>query len=169
MAAPRSDALVFFGATGDLAFKQVFPALQAMIRHGHLDMPVIGVSRSSTSVDQLRARAHDSLTQHGGVDDAAFAKLSSLLQAVGGDYNSPDTYTHLRQTLGSAAHPLHYLAIPPSLFETVAAASRSPAAPLARVSSSRSRLGATSPRPANSTACCSNTSPKGASSALTTI
>ncbi len=119
MAAPRSDALVFFGATGDLASKQIFPALQAMIRHGHLDVPIIGVARRALTPDQFAQRAHDSLAQHGGVNDAAFAKLSALLTYVSGDYGDPATYERLKQALGKASHPLHYLAIPPSMFETV--------------------------------------------------
>ncbi|MDQ6693424.1 MAG: glucose-6-phosphate dehydrogenase [Chloroflexota bacterium] len=118
----HSDALVFFGATGDLAYKQIFPALQAMLRRGHLDMPVIGVAGSNWTDDQLRARAHDSLEHSsGGVDEAAFAKLSGLMRYVGGDYKDPATYRKLREALGSALRPLHYLAIPPSLFGTVAA------------------------------------------------
>jgi glucose-6-phosphate 1-dehydrogenase len=118
----RSDALVFFGATGDLAYKQIFPALQAMVRRGHLDMPVIGVAGSSWTDDQLRARARDSLEHSGGggLDEDTFKKLSAMLHYVGGDYKDPATYQHLRQALGSAVRPLHYLAIPPSLFETVA-------------------------------------------------
>ncbi|MCA1670599.1 MAG: glucose-6-phosphate dehydrogenase (NADP(+)) [Thermomicrobia bacterium] len=119
MVAPRTDALVFFGATGDLAFKQIFPALQAMIRHGHLDVPVIGVARRAQSADQLRTRVHDSLSQHGGLDKEAFAKLMSLLTYVSGDYGDPATYRDLKKALGAAAHPLHYLAIPPSMFATV--------------------------------------------------
>jgi glucose-6-phosphate 1-dehydrogenase len=121
MATPHSDALVFFGATGDLAYKQIFPALQAMIRHRHLDMPIIGVAKAGWNLDQLRARARDSLEHHGGVDAEAFAKLSTLLQYVDGDYNDPATFRQLRTVLGDAARPLHYLAIPPSMFETVAA------------------------------------------------
>ncbi|MFI4888183.1 MAG: glucose-6-phosphate dehydrogenase [Burkholderiales bacterium] len=116
---PRSDALVFFGATGDLAQKQIFPALQAMIRHGFLDMPIIGVARSPWSDDQLRARARESLEKHGGVDAKAFAKLSARLQYIDGDYGDASTYEHLRTALGAAARPLHYLAIPPSMFATV--------------------------------------------------
>jgi glucose-6-phosphate 1-dehydrogenase len=116
---PPADALVFFGATGDLAFKQIFPALQSMIRHGHLDAPVIGVAKSGGDVDALRRRAHDSLAEHGGVDDAAFAKLCSLLRYVDGDYSDPATFDALRRELGDAARPMHYLAIPPSLFGTV--------------------------------------------------
>jgi glucose-6-phosphate 1-dehydrogenase len=119
MAVPHSDALVFFGATGDLAYKQIFPALQAMIRHGRLNIPIIGVAKAGWNLDQLRARARESLEQHGGVDPEAFAKLSALLQYVDGDYRDSATYTQLRKALGSTARPLHYLAIPPSLFETV--------------------------------------------------
>jgi glucose-6-phosphate 1-dehydrogenase len=86
MSTVRSDALVFLGITGDLAFKKIFPALQAMIRRGHLDVPIIGVARGS-SLEKLRQRAHDSLAQHGGgVDQDAFAKLVSLLRYVDGDY-----------------------------------------------------------------------------------
>jgi len=121
MAASRSDALVFFGATGDLAYKQIFPALQSMIRHGSLKAPIIGVAKAGWSLDQLRARAHDSLEEHGGVDEAAFATLSSLLRYVDGDYQDPATFEELRKQLGDAKRPLHYLAIPPSLFGTVAA------------------------------------------------
>ena len=119
MVAPLTDALVFFGATGDLAFKQIFPALQAMIRHGHLDVPIIGVARREQTADQLRTRVHDSLSQHGGVEKEAFAKLLSLLTYVSGDYGDPGTYKRLKQALSNATHPLHYLAIPPSMFEPV--------------------------------------------------
>ena len=121
MAASRSDALVFFGATGALAYKQIFPALQSMIGHGSLKAPIIGVAKAGWSLDQLRARAHDSLEEHGGVDEAAFATLSSLLRYVDGDYQDPATFEELRKQLGDAKRPLHYLAIPPSLFGTVAA------------------------------------------------
>ena len=116
-----SDALVFFGATGDLAYKQIFPALQALVRRGHLDIPIIAVASTPWSLDELKARAKDSVEKHGGIDQEAFAKLASLLQYVQGDYAEPATYTKLRQALGSAARPLYYLAIPPSLFATVAA------------------------------------------------
>lgn len=119
MAASHSDAFVFFGATGDLAYKQVFPALQAMIKRGQLDMPIIGVARSNWSDDQLRERARDSLQKHGGLDPQAFEKLSARLQYVSGDYGDDATYQKLRQALGSAAAPLHYLAIPPGMFEPV--------------------------------------------------
>jgi glucose-6-phosphate 1-dehydrogenase len=116
---PRSDALVFFGATGDLAYKKVFPALQAMERRGHLEVPVIGVARSGWSLEQLRARARASLTEHGGVDEPVFAKLVERLRYLDADYNDPATYVALRKALGGAAHPAHYLAIPPGMFPTV--------------------------------------------------
>ncbi len=119
MADSHVDAIVFFGVTGDLAYKQIFPALQAMIRSGHLDTPITGVARRPWSIDQVRAYVHDSLEQHGGVDKAAFNKLSSLLQYVSGDYRDPATFAKLRQALGTAARPLYYLAIPPSLFGPV--------------------------------------------------
>ncbi len=115
----HSDALVFFGATGDLAYKQIFPALQAMIRHGHLDMPIIGVAGRSWTNDQLRDHARQSLAEHGGVDEAAFAKLVKQMQYLSGDYGKPETYQRLRKMLGDAQHPLHYLAIPPSMFAPV--------------------------------------------------
>src|SRR5438552_13334972 len=120
-AAPlRSDALVFFGVTGDLAHKKIFPALQSMVKSGILTVPIIGVAKSGWGIDQLRARARDSLVQYGGgVDEAAFAKLVQLLQYIDGDYQDPSTYHRLQNALGTAARPLHYLAIPPSLFETV--------------------------------------------------
>jgi glucose-6-phosphate 1-dehydrogenase len=118
--AEPSDALVFFGATGDLAYKKIFPALQHMIQRGTLDVPVIGVAKADWTLEQLRARARDSLLQHGGgVDEAAFAKLVQLLRYVDGDYREPGTFDLLRQALGGAARPTHYLAIPPSLFGTV--------------------------------------------------
>jgi glucose-6-phosphate 1-dehydrogenase len=115
----RSDALVFFGATGDLAFKKIFPALQAMIRKGHLDVPIIGVAKAGWNLEQLRERAKASLTEHGGVDPTAFAKLITLLRYVDGDYNDDATFDTLRKELGPSQHPLHYLAIPQTLFETV--------------------------------------------------
>ncbi len=115
-----SDALVFFGATGDLAFKQIFPALQALFRDGLIDAPVIGVGRSGWSVEQLRARARASVEAHGGVDEAAFAKLARRLDYIDGDYNTAKMFNELKAKLGSASRPLHYLAIPPSAFEVVA-------------------------------------------------
>src|ERR1043166_2330259 len=119
MTTTRSDALVFFGATGDLAYKKIFPALQSMARRGHLDVPVIGVAKSGWTLDQLRARARDSVAQHGGLDAEAFAKLESQLRYVDGDYREPSTYAALRAALGDRRSPAHYLAIPPSMFPTV--------------------------------------------------
>ena len=115
----HSDALVFFGATGDLAYKKIFPALQAMVKRGHLNVPVVGVAKAGWNLDQLRARAHDSLEKHGGIDPAAFDKLIGLLRYVDGDYQDPATFSALRKELKDAQHPAHYLAIPPVLFETV--------------------------------------------------
>lgn len=115
-----SDAFVFFGATGDLAYKQIFPALQSLIRRGHLDMPIIGVGRSNWTVDQLRARARESLEKHDGVHSDAFAKLSARLKYIDGDYHDDALYERLRREFGDAQRPLHYLAIPPSVFATVA-------------------------------------------------
>jgi glucose-6-phosphate 1-dehydrogenase len=115
----HSDALVFFGATGDLAYKKIFPALQGMVRRGHLSVPVIGVARAGWTLDQLRARARDSVEKHGGLDPAAFAKLSGLLRYVDGDYQNPATFAALRKELGAARRPAHYLAIPPALFGAV--------------------------------------------------
>jgi glucose-6-phosphate 1-dehydrogenase len=115
-----ADALVFFGATGDLAYKKIFPSLQGMIRRGFLSFPVIGVAKSGWGIEQLRDRAKKSLQEYGGgVDEAAFAKLVSLLQYIDGDYSDPATFAKLRQALGTAKHPTHYLAIPPSLFGEV--------------------------------------------------
>src|SRR5262245_47376168 len=114
-----SDALVFFGATGDLAYKKIFPALQAMVKRGHLNVPVIGVARAGWTLDQFKARTRDSIEKHGGIDPAAFAKLSALLRHVGGDYQDPATFAALRKELGLAQHPAHYLAIPPALFGVV--------------------------------------------------
>ena len=119
MNAPHSDAFVFFGATGDLAFKKIFPSLQAMIKRGHLNMPVIGVARSAKNVDELRARARASVEQHGGLDPVAFGKLSSLLRYVQGDNSDPATYKAIRQALGDAKQPAYYLAIPPTIFGEV--------------------------------------------------
>jgi glucose-6-phosphate 1-dehydrogenase len=115
----HSDALVFFGATGDLAYKKIFPALQAMIKRGHLNMPVIGVAKAGWTLDQLRARAKDSLEKHGGIDSAAFDKLSGLLRYVDGDYKDPATFQAVYSELGGAQQPAHYLAIPPVLFGPV--------------------------------------------------
>jgi glucose-6-phosphate 1-dehydrogenase len=111
--------LVFFGATGDLAYKKIFPALQAMVKRGHLDVPVVGVAKAGWTVENLRARAHDSLEKHGGVDSAAFEKLASLLRYVDGDYNDPATFRELGKELQGSRQPAHYLAIPPTMFEAV--------------------------------------------------
>ncbi|HEY6727005.1 MAG TPA: glucose-6-phosphate dehydrogenase [Polyangiaceae bacterium] len=116
----RSDAFVFFGATGDLAYKKIFPALQGMIRRGHLDVPIIGVAKQGWGIEQLRDRIRASLTEHGGgVDERAFTKLSERLAYVDGDYNDLETFRQLSRKLGDAKHPVHYLAIPPSLFPVV--------------------------------------------------
>src|SRR6266478_1093603 len=119
MDATHSDALVFFGATGDLAYKKIFPSLHAMLKRKHLNVPVIGVAKSGWKLEQLRARAQESLEKHGGLDRAAFGKLCALLRYVDGDYKDPTTYQALRKELGSAQRPAHYLAIPPQLFELV--------------------------------------------------
>ena len=118
--AKKSDALVFFGATGDLAYKKIFPALQEMICRGILDMPVIGVAKAGWGIGQLRERARKSLEEHGGgIDGAAFDRLMSLLRYVDGDYRDDDTFAMLRKELGGTKNPAHYLAIPPSMFPSV--------------------------------------------------
>jgi len=114
-----SDALVFFGATGDLAYKKIFINLQAMIKRGHLDVPVIGVAKAGWNLEQMRARIKDALEKHGGIDPAAFQKLISVFRYFDGDYKDPETFRKLRAELKDAQHPAHYLAIPPSLFESV--------------------------------------------------
>src|ERR1051326_758285 len=106
---PLSDALVFFGATGDLAHKKIFPALQSMIQRGNLKVPVIGVAKSGWNIDQFRDRAYDSIAQYGGgVDKEAFAKLVQLLQYIDGDYQDPKTFEQLHKALTGAASPQHY-------------------------------------------------------------
>jgi glucose-6-phosphate 1-dehydrogenase len=110
---------VFFGATGDLAYKEIFPALQGLVQRNRLDLPIIGVAKSGWDLDGLRARARDSLERQGKVDEDAFAKLASLLRYIDGDYADPTTFQRLREALGDAKAPLHYLAIPPSMFATV--------------------------------------------------
>jgi glucose-6-phosphate 1-dehydrogenase len=117
--ASPSDTLVFFGATGDLAYKKIFPALQAMVKRGSLNVPVIGLAREGWNLDRLKARAKDSLEKHGGLDPAAFEKLCGLLRYANGDYNNPAMYQALCHQLGSAQCPAYYLAIPPAAFGTV--------------------------------------------------
>ena len=120
MTVTHSDALVFFGATGDLAYKKIFPAFHAMARRGHLNVPIIGVARAGWTLEQLRARARESIEkQDGGVDEKAFSQLSRGLRLVGGDYEDAATFAALRKELGDAKHPVHYLAIAPSMFATV--------------------------------------------------
>src|SRR5580658_2389112 len=119
MSDTHSDGLVFFGATGDLAYKKIFPALQAMVKRGTLNVPVVGVAKSGWNIDQFRARAKDSLEKHGGLDRAAFDKLTGLLRYVDGDYKDPATFQAIRKELGSSQRPAHYLAIPPVLFGLV--------------------------------------------------
>ncbi|HYK35678.1 glucose-6-phosphate dehydrogenase [Alloacidobacterium sp.] len=117
---PESDAFVFFGASGDLAYKKIFPALHNMVRHRTLTGPVIGVAKSGWTIDQLRERARNSIREHGdGKEDAAFAQLIGLLRYIDGDYSDPATFAALRRELGDARRPAHYLAIPPSLFGVV--------------------------------------------------
>jgi len=115
----HSDALVFFGATGDLAYKKIFPSLQTLVKRGRLNVPVIGVAKAGWTLEQLRARAKDSLEKHGGIDAAAFEQLNRLLRYVDGDYRDPATFEAIRKALDGASRPTHYLAIPPALFETV--------------------------------------------------
>ena len=114
-----SDALVFFGATGDLAYKKIFPALQAMVRRGTINVPIIGVAKAGWNLDQLKARAKDSVEKHGGLDPVAFEKLSGLLRYVDGDYNDTATFQALHRELGQAQRPAYYLAIPPAAFGIV--------------------------------------------------
>ena len=115
----HSDTLVFFGATGDLAYKKIFPALQAMVKRGTLNVPVIGVAKAGWNLDQLKARAKDSVEKHGGLDPDAFNKLSQLLRYVDGDFNDTATFKALCREIGNAQRPAYYLAIPPSAFGTV--------------------------------------------------
>ncbi|WP_305804824.1 glucose-6-phosphate dehydrogenase [Stenotrophomonas sp. YIM B06876] len=119
MTSPCSDAFVFFGATGDLAYKKIFPALQAMILAGELEMPIIGIAYSGWSQQQLRDRARASIEEHATLDPAAFTRLCAQLYYLDGDYTQDAVYHELRQRLGQARRPLHYLAIPPSMFATV--------------------------------------------------
>jgi glucose-6-phosphate 1-dehydrogenase len=115
----ESDAFVFFGATGDLAYKKIFPALYAMVRRGGFHIPVIGMARAGWNLEKLKARARDSVQHSGDFDEADFAKLAALLRYVNGDYGDPETYTQLKSAIGLAKSPIHYLAIPPSMFASV--------------------------------------------------
>jgi glucose-6-phosphate 1-dehydrogenase len=129
-----SDALVLFGATGDLAYKKIYPALHSLVRHGRLDFPVIGVALSGWNLERLQARVRDSLQQHGDVDEPACARLCAQLRYVDGDYNDPGTFQRLNAALAGASRPLHYLAIPPSMFPTVVSGLKALAStPAARV------------------------------------
>ena len=119
MTSERSDALVFFGATGDLAYKKIFPALYAMTRAGQLDMPVIGVARSQWTTEQFRTRARESVAHAGTIDEATFATLAANLRYVQGEYEAPSTFVALREALGASRAPLHYLAVPPTMFAPV--------------------------------------------------
>src|SRR6202171_2769805 len=115
-----SDALVLFGAMGDLAHKKIFPALYHLVRRGHLDVPVIGVARAGRTNEHLKERVRDSVQQQGSeIDQEALDKLLKLLRYVGGDYEKSGTFDELKKTLGSASRPAHYLAIPPNLFTSV--------------------------------------------------
>jgi glucose-6-phosphate 1-dehydrogenase len=154
MTIPHSDAFVFFGATGDLALKKIFPALQAMVKRGHLKVPVIGVARSAKNVDELMARVRASVEQHGGFDPAAFDKLSSLLHYVQGDYSDPATYQALRQALGGATHPFFIWLFrrPPS--QRSSSSLGNGAVATVRASSSKNLSGAMALLPGNSTGSC---------------
>jgi glucose-6-phosphate 1-dehydrogenase len=119
MSQTTSDALVFFGATGDLAYKKIFPALQQLAKRGKLNIPVIGVAKAGWNLEQLKQRAKESVEDAGGADAEGFPKLMSVLKYIDGDYVDPATFAELRKELGGAQHPLHYLAIPPNLFGEV--------------------------------------------------
>src|SRR5205809_662238 len=117
--AAKSDALVIFGISGDLAYKKIFPTLQALVRTDRLNVPVVGVSRTEWTTEQLVERARKSIEEHGGVDPEAFPKLASLLRYVCGEYSDPNTFKKLAEAMGHAQRPLFYLAIPPSAFPDV--------------------------------------------------
>ena len=159
MTLPIADALVFFGATGDLAYKKIYPALHEMIKRGTLDMPIIGVANAGWDTERLRARIRDSLEKHGSVDAAAFSKLSSIVHYVDGDYNDAATFQALRKQLGSALRPAHYLAIPPVLFETVVRQLASAGSPKTRGSLLKNRLGPTARLHKSSIGYCSKSFP----------
>ncbi len=119
MSSEHSDALVFFGATGDLAYKKVFPALEGMAKRGHLSVQVIGVAKTGWDLERFKSHARASLEEHGEGDGPAAEQLLNQLRYIDGDYNDPATFQALRKELGSAKHPTHYLAIPPVLFAVV--------------------------------------------------
>ena len=119
MEQPYSDAVVFFGATGDLAYKQIFPSLQKLAKRGKLTGPVIGVAKAGWNLEQFKQRAQDSVEKHGGADPVGFPILLDKLRYVDGDYKDAQTFANLRKELGSAKNPIHYLAIPPFLFGQV--------------------------------------------------
>ena len=119
MTMPESDAFVFFGATGDLAYKKIFPALYAMVQRSELNIPVIGMARAGWTLDKLEQRARESIKAAGDFDAGCFEKLAALLRYVDGDYAAPATFAKLKKALGSATRPIHYLAIPPSMFASV--------------------------------------------------
>jgi glucose-6-phosphate 1-dehydrogenase len=120
MSKTQSDAFVFFGATGDLAYKKIFPALYAMVRRGGFQIPIIGIARGGFNLDKLKERARDSVKNGGDYDEQSFDKLAALLRDVDGDYADPETFKKLKAALGFAKNPIHYLAIPPSMFASVA-------------------------------------------------
>ena len=119
MAQVTSDALVFYGATGDLAYKKIFPALFLMIKRGHLQVPIIGVARGDYDLEKLQLRAKESIQRYGNFDQATFDKFLSQLAFVGGDYTDTATFLRIREALGKAKNPTHYLAIPPVLFPSI--------------------------------------------------
>lgn len=119
MAQVKSDALVFYGATGDLAFKKIFPALQMMVKRGNLRVPIIGVARGDYDLEKLKGRAKESIQKHGQFDEESFQKFADLLGFVGGDYTDPETFQRIRKEIGEAKNPTHYLAIPPVLFPKI--------------------------------------------------
>lgn len=121
MSQVKSDALVFYGATGDLAYKKIFPALHMMVKRGNLNSPIIGVARGDYDLDKLRSRAKESIQKHGSYDEESYKKFCSLLAFVGGDYTDQETFRRIREALGGANNPTHYLAIPPVLFPTIIA------------------------------------------------
>ena len=121
MAQVTSDALVFYGATGDLAFKKIFPALFLMVKRGHLEAPIIGVARGDYDLEKLQLRAKESIQRYGNFEEETFSKFLKLLAFVGGDYTDPNTFHRVREALGNAQNPTHYLAIPPVLFPAIIA------------------------------------------------